>query len=723
MLFLAPWLLLGTALAALPVVIHLLNKPRYRRETWGAMRFLQDAITRSSRTIRMRNWLLMALRVLVLALFALALARPVLRAVNLGAGGQPTTHVLIFDGSYSMRQGEHRDQAFEKARAAALEIVGRMTEQDNALLVWAGNKPRALTPRPVFNRAELRRIIEQLEPGWECADMAGAIEYAAWLLNASTLPRHRIVALSDGRKTIWPADDPDAWTAAREAVEQHELPLPVYGLIQPPEAGIRNLTVNRLYSRYPLLDVHREATFVAEVDNHTTEMHDVELIFSVNDLEQERRTVALAPGKHSETFQFRFQEPGSHYVSVTLLDDDLPVDNRRDLAVETLRSIPVLLVEGRSSGTPFARDGLLLQWALEAGASRDQGGLFAVETISEVELDRLTARDLLAYKSVLLANVRSLPAETSRLLDNYAREGGGVLIGLGSRSDPDAWNRLERGGEGLMPAAIGEVRHADGQAWSPVFPAGLGADALHLFDVARTRTLGDVRIESYREAVPSEGARAVGATDGHPLLLIKQHERGKAALWMSSLGLEWNNLAATPDYVPLMQNLVFYLSSSIVPPINLQQGESLVYSWSRAAALAEADDTPDTSLPRPPSDVTLIAPDGTEHTLSLSSRLGENIAYWGDTLMPGVYRVRAEGVPDRIYAVALPSDAGQLEAIAVSGESIQPPGSPLRLVSDMERLESLIRRETGVRDLGGLLALLALAALAAETVLGWRASG
>lgn len=722
MLFLAPWLVLGTLLGALPVVIHLLNKPRYHREQWGAMRFLQAAITSRSRTIKMQHWLLMALRTLAIIFFALALSRPVMRAFNIGAGSQPTTHVLIFDGSYTMRQGEHRDQAFEKARSAALEIIENMQEQDNALLVWAGNQPRALTPRPVFNQAELRRTVEQLKPGWEKADMSRAVEYAAWLLNASTLPRHRIVVLSDGRKQTWPMDDPDRWNAAGEAIENHNLPLPAYGLLQSPEADIRNMTLNKLYTRFALLDVHRDAFFVAEVDNHIGREQQIELIFSVNGEETERRPVTIQPGKHSETFNHRFEEAGSHYVTVKLLDDDLPVDNTRDLAVEVLQSIPVLLVEGSNTGNPLTSDGMLLQWALEAGASEEHGSLFAVETMPEVDLDRLTARDLLQYKSILLANVRSLPSETSRMFDRYVREGGGMLVGLGSRTSPAAWNRLERGREGLLPGTIMGIRHAEGRAWRPVFPAGLAADSLDLFDVARTRTLGDVRIDTHLEVLPVEDALTAGVVDEHPLLLLRPHELGKVAMWTSSLGLEWNNLAATPDYVPLMQNLVFHLSSSVVPPINLRQGESLVYSWSRAAALAEKDPDESAPRPRPPQSCILITPDGEEHQLELSSRLGENIAYWGETLMPGIYRVKADGVPDRIYAVTLPSDVGNLASIEIAGESIEPAGVPVQLTASMHNLDTMIRRETGVRDLGTFLALLALILLVAEMILGWRAS-
>lgn len=721
MTFLAPWLLLGTLLGALPVVIHLLNKPRYRREVWGAMRFLQTAITQRSRTIRIQNWLLMLLRVLILVFFALALARPVLRAVNIGAGGQPATIVMIFDGSYSMRQGEHRDNAFSKAKESALKLVDGMKEQDNALIVWAGNKPRAITPRPVYNKTELRRIIEQLDPGWEDADIPRAVEYSTWMLDSSTLPRHRIVIFSDGRTGAWPLDDAAKWEKANKVYEEHKLPLHLYGLIDPPEEAVRNMTVSDLRPRYPLLDIHREATLVAEIDNHTGEKQSVELVLNIDNEEVEVRPVTLREGRHTETFTYKFESPGSHSVSLLLLDDDLPVDNRRDLAVEVLEQIPVLLVEGGNSPDPFTSDGTLLSWALEAGATERQRGLFAVDVLHQTEFNQLMQNDLIKYKSVIFANVSSLSSESARIVDQYVRNGGGVLIGLGSRVDAAAWNRFELGTDGLMPANIRTIQNAEGKPWRPVFPAGVALDALGLFDVARTRTLGDVRIETLYSVKPVEGTLTAGLVEENPLLLIKRHEEGAAALWTSSLGLEWNNIAAVPDYVPLMQNLVFYLSSSVVPPINLNQGETLVYSWSRAAAM-DPSSTTNAATHQAPDDCLLIPPDGQKEELSLTARMGERIAFHGDTLAPGFYRVQAEGVPERIYAVTLPRDAGKLDPVEINGDSMKIQHAPLQLTTGMEALDQAIRTETGVRDIATLLAILALALLLAEMILGWRAA-
>ena len=76
MLFLNPWLLAGLAGVALPIIIHLVRRQAAKSIDWGAMRFLFDTIAVRRRKMEWEDLLLMAARCLLLALLALALARP-----------------------------------------------------------------------------------------------------------------------------------------------------------------------------------------------------------------------------------------------------------------------------------------------------------------------------------------------------------------------------------------------------------------------------------------------------------------------------------------------------------------------------------------------------------------------------------------------------------------------------------------------------------------------
>ena len=106
--FLHPgFLAAGAAVAALPILIHLLLRQRARTVEIGSVRFLRSVIRQHTRRRRIRQWLLLALRVLALLLLAALFARPFLdRAYLLGLNSEV---IMLVDCSASMRTGARRD--------------------------------------------------------------------------------------------------------------------------------------------------------------------------------------------------------------------------------------------------------------------------------------------------------------------------------------------------------------------------------------------------------------------------------------------------------------------------------------------------------------------------------------------------------------------------------------------------------------------------------------
>src|SRR5882724_8471479 len=79
--------------AALPILIHLWSRRKYRQERWAAMAFLLAALRKNARRIQLEQWILLAIRTVILVLFALALADPQLSLWSDGANsGQ--THIV-----------------------------------------------------------------------------------------------------------------------------------------------------------------------------------------------------------------------------------------------------------------------------------------------------------------------------------------------------------------------------------------------------------------------------------------------------------------------------------------------------------------------------------------------------------------------------------------------------------------------------------------------------
>src|SRR5436853_1539519 len=98
--FLAPWMLFGTAAVSVPIIIHLFFKSRFRTVPWAAMKFLLTSIEQTSRRLKFQELLLLALRCLLLAALALAMARPVMSVAKGTGRGDAVDAVFVMDTSY-----------------------------------------------------------------------------------------------------------------------------------------------------------------------------------------------------------------------------------------------------------------------------------------------------------------------------------------------------------------------------------------------------------------------------------------------------------------------------------------------------------------------------------------------------------------------------------------------------------------------------------------------
>src|SRR5947207_13046465 len=101
--FLNPILLAGLAAVSVPIIIHLLNRRKFQKVVWAAMRFLKLSVEQNQRRMKIEDMILLALRCLLLVLLALALARPALLSNTADRFGQSkVTGIIIVDNSYRM---------------------------------------------------------------------------------------------------------------------------------------------------------------------------------------------------------------------------------------------------------------------------------------------------------------------------------------------------------------------------------------------------------------------------------------------------------------------------------------------------------------------------------------------------------------------------------------------------------------------------------------------
>src|SRR4051812_8371507 len=130
---LSPLLIWGTLLGSIPIIIHLLNRRRFRRVEWSPMRYLKLTIQRNRRRIQIEQLLLLLLRIALPVLLFVFLARPVLNPTGLegwlGGGGR-SSQVVLIDDSLSMGYASGGPPAFHRAREVAGALLASVRPQD-----------------------------------------------------------------------------------------------------------------------------------------------------------------------------------------------------------------------------------------------------------------------------------------------------------------------------------------------------------------------------------------------------------------------------------------------------------------------------------------------------------------------------------------------------------------------------------------------------------------
>ena len=195
MSFLAPlWLALAGAVAV-PLLLHLMRRRIGTRVDFPAARYLLRAEKEHSRQLRLRNLLLMLLRVLAVLLVALAAARPATRWI--GGGHGPTALAIVLDNSLSTSVVVGGRPLLDELKAAARATLADATAEDRLWLVTADGVVRS------GSRESLEQMLARTGPLAGAGDLRLATTRAAAAVRASGLSARQVAVLTDGQRTAW----------------------------------------------------------------------------------------------------------------------------------------------------------------------------------------------------------------------------------------------------------------------------------------------------------------------------------------------------------------------------------------------------------------------------------------------------------------------------------------------------------------------------------------
>lgn len=211
--FLQPTFLWAGLAAVMPLILHLLARRRAVRIRFPTIRFLKLAQHRSSRRLRMENFLLWLLRTCLLLLLAIGFALPVLRSGRLGALGRVRRDVaIVWDVSASMTYESGGRRVWEDTHEAVRQILAGLQPGDRAAIILAADRPIPLVAQPNADLAFVESLVRQQTPLPLPGSLAPAVRAAAAALKNSGRRERELYILTDGQARAW-----DGFAAATNA--------------------------------------------------------------------------------------------------------------------------------------------------------------------------------------------------------------------------------------------------------------------------------------------------------------------------------------------------------------------------------------------------------------------------------------------------------------------------------------------------------------------------
>lgn len=675
------FLIAGAVLASVPVIIHILNRRRFKVVQWAAMEYLLAAMRKNRRRLRFEQWVLLAVRCMVLALLGLALARPLAcDRVNLAAAGAQHSglHVLVIDNSYSMAYEAQRPDArthLQQARLLARGLIDRLSNgSDSVAIITAAGPASAVIAQPSYDLQGARAAIDRIEQTSSDTDLDGALQIALKIAEEHpTAQSRKLYLFTDGTRSAWDAP---------RAGQLHQRGEQLARLYHMTHFNLGrhnqwNQAVMGLRPALNLVTTRFGSDFLADIKGYGS-TSDALIQWKLDDQPlgggQTIRPDSQSPPQVLS--QVAFRSGGPHVISVSVIGQDaLGIDNTRRRVVDVASELKVLVVEGDHGVGLMSGSAAFLTLALAPPAEASASGnaktnsAIAPELISDLELANKVLSD---YRAVILANVAQIPPDQADQLQKFVQQGGALLLFMGEQVNADNYNKVLLPRH-LMPGPLTKRMSvgADQKGFAfdfnphsslhPLLNIFRGEDKSGL-DTAQIFTYWQVepdgngveRILDYLPAGASPSTSTTAASRAaDPAITAQSLGAGRVVFFSTTANADWTSFPAKPAYVTLMHELLMGSIDSGDGWMNLIAGRRLVLP--RTLKLTAAP--------------TLIDPARKPVALNPSTQSDGSVFYHSEPLkVPGVYHL---STGTHMYPIAVNPPDDEADVRTLDDKAIQ----------------------------------------------------
>ena len=614
---------LGGLAVLSPIVIHLLNKRRFKIVHWAAMDFLFEAEKKNRRRVQIENFLLLMLRCLAMLLIGLLLARPFLPSsvANLLQQDAQYERVVLLDDSLSTRVLNGNEPSIDVARDSIKRLITELAESDETddwlTVMLTSNPAQPLLANEPITRNTLPALIETLD-GIEGADSAAnytsSVGELRRYVGGQTENIGRVAYVySDMRSVDWlEAVDLGSESAPNKLLNEAAQDAAELFLVDTGGPNDDNLAIIGLRS-LDLQAVDKVVRFSVEIANYgSSTANDIRVVLQVDDATPQYQVApSIPPGQTAELiFPYLFtsragedSEGGriagkgdaslgpsfrNYRVSASidrqafsreeLAADQLMEDSSAAFAARVLEGIPILLVDGDPSAVSERSETHYLHSLDVLGT----GLSMRVVTASKLESVSLSE-----YRVIFLCNVDEASADRIKSLKQWTEDGGALVLMPGNKVRATAFNQsFYRDGTGLSPAGLEAIAgDPTMNRWVNFEVAPQVHPSMRVILESDDTSLSKVDVFSWWTSIID--SKEIGKSIVVPLRLsdpdnsVAMAERrlgnGAVILYTVPGDGDWTMWPSSPTFAPVMIDLIDYLVGSVGENTNVRIGGQVSY--------------------------------------------------------------------------------------------------------------------------------------------------
>ena len=650
MTFTSPWFLLGILGIAVPIYLHLYYRKTPVRKDFPSLRLIRLSVEFVARRKKIRNLLLMTLRIIAIILVVMSLAKPFLgqSASARSSSDTPSAFIVLLDNSMSMGCTHQGISVFNTARARALEILDQMQPGDRATVGLINDPGRLIFPQLTWDQETLKKSISNVPLSMAGTNMASSILPALKLLSPLKAYRRAIYVITDMTESAW-----------QPFIEKYDLAKVEQGidLIMVPvgDTAPDNMAVTGLEAEAPVIMSGRQIPLKVTLANHSQRSRKARVTISINGERKLEEEIEVEANAVKDTrIMANFTTTGMNQLTATIQGDAMPFDDQRHLAVRVFEPCRVLLIKPDSlPGQPENREDIFVRFALNP-LNRGKDNNFAVEARSAAETRNI---DLNNYAVVGLINQRHLEPELIKRLSEYLMNGGNLITFLGNRVEPEWYNKnlIDDLGSGyLLPARIykrvgNAVSRNVGYQMTDI---DVGHPAFSIFAQDGSGDPGRAQIFEFFQVRPNPTALLLTRmSHGLPGIVEEKRGRGRSMLVTFSADTSWTNWPVRPTWLPFLhQTLISMITANELAIGSIRPGMPV-------SATVTSEDARDMQLTQPDGNkLKLAAQTGAQGLVHFTTR---------DTDQTGYYKILSDGGKRTLSAFAVnpPAEESQLARI------------------------------------------------------------